>query len=620
TITIARDGNQRITSVTDAWGRVTSYLYQTFSSVTRLVEIREPAPTEKGWYSTFLGYDSSGRLIQITNAIGEATRFEYDGSSRISKAIDGHGHETIYTYDGSSRVTNIEDPDENDTVFAYATSPAITTTVTDRLTFNTVYTFDASGRIIKVKDAEDNETEFAYDSTTWNLTVLLGPKIPVSGTPWSRHREVFIYDTDPGTLHDLLRKELRKATNSDATGTLISDVEYTYNAQHDVLTETDQEGNVTTYTYKIVSSKSIGLVETVVNGKSETIQTNTYELDSGMYRLQKTANGVSKETEFDYGVNGSFLGIPDRITDPAGAITNLKIDIRSRVIVNTGPSGNATSFEYDALDRLIRTLNPDDTSTANVYDCCHLVATINENKVGMKFEYDLLGRKSSETDANGETTTFVYNAEGWMTSQTDPRGKATSFSHDDIGRTLQIDYPGGWQDIFTYFEPGMLKTHRSKKSSSEATISFVYNDSYFLTKVDMPAGTDTDFEVDLKGRITKMTDASGEKRYTWEDADHLEKVVQGPAGFVDGTNQNYKVEYTWNAASQVTEKKLTIRTQSAKEWDYAFTDAGYLDTVTNPDSEVTKFEYLTDGRLKKITLRSTAGSNKATREFFYQDT
>ncbi|HMS57141.1 MAG TPA: hypothetical protein PKA27_17290, partial [Fimbriimonadaceae bacterium] len=58
----------------------------------------------------------------------------------------------------------------------------------------------------------------------------------------------------------------------------------------------------------------------------------------------------------------------------------------------------------------------------------------------------------------------------------------------------------------------------------------------------------------------------------------------------------------------------------AKEWDYAFTDAGNLDTVTNPDSEVTKFEYLTDGRLKKITLRSTAGSNKATREFFYQDT
>ncbi|HMS54868.1 MAG TPA: hypothetical protein PKA27_05665, partial [Fimbriimonadaceae bacterium] len=61
-------------------------------------------------------------------------------------------------------------------------------------------------------------------------------------------------------------------------------------------------------------------------------------------------------------------------------------------------------------------------------------------------------------------------------------------------------------------------------------------------------------------------------------------------------------------------------TQSAKEWDYAFTDAGNLDTVTNPDSEVTKFEYLTDGRLKKITLRSTAGSNKATREFIYQDT
>jgi YD repeat-containing protein len=70
----------------------------------------------------------------------------------------------------------------------------------------------------------------------------------------------------------------------------------------------------------------------------------------------------------------------------------------------------------------------------------------------------------------------------------------------------------------------------------------------------------------------------------------------------------------------VTQKKATLRGMSAKTWSLTYTDDGYLDQVTNPDGEVTKHEYLSDGRLKKITLRATELSNKATRELFYEDT
>jgi hypothetical protein len=37
--------------------------------------------------------------------------------------------------------------------------------------------------------------------------------------------------------------------------------------------------------------------------------------------------------------------------------------------------------------------------------------------------------------------------------------------------------------------------------------------------------------------------------------------------------------------------------------------------ITNPDSEVTDHQYLTDGRLKQLVL-----SNACTIRFFYQDT
>ena len=112
-----------------------------------------------------------------------------------------------------------------------------------------------------------------------------------------------------------------------------------------------------------------------------------------------------------------------------------------------------------------------------------------------------------------------------------------------------------------------------------------------------------------------MKDASGETRYTRDDAGRLTKLVQGPAGFTEGTNENYKFEATWNAAGQITQKKVTVRTLGAKQWDYAYLDNGALDTVTNPDSEVTDHQWLDDGRIKKIVL-----ANGCTRELFYQDT
>lgn len=186
---------------------------------------------------------------------------------------------------------------------------------------------------------------------------------------------------------------------------------------------------------------------------------------------------------------------------------------------------------------------------------------------------------------------------------------------DELGRITQIEYPGGWLEIMTYFEPGHLKTLKSKKGATETTITMVYDAMYRLIKRDFASGTDTEYEWDAATRVTKMKDASGEKRYYYDDADRLTKVEQGPTGFVINTDHNYKIEYTWNAASQCTAKDLTVRTKSTLGWINTFTVDGQLDTVTNPDDEDTAHLYLSDGRLKKITL-----STGSTREIFYQDT
>lgn len=550
-ISLTRDGNGRITTITDGFGRVIKLFYITFDSITRLNEIREPAPGDVGWYSTFFQYDDDGRLVQITNPMGETTRFEYDGSDRIAKAFDSHGHATTYTYDGSSRVTNIEDPDENDTAISYDSSTV--RTVTDRLSHDTEYTIDASGRIVKIVDAIANETEFTWDATTWEMLIELGPKIPYTGTPWTRHKTIYTYNTG-ADQHELQKREVKKITDTDSTGTLLKEETWTYNAQHDVLAYSDPLAHETTYTYELDGGgASVGLVETVENGEQQTTLTNVYDNAGNKYRLLTATNGVSETWTFAYNQNtANSYGTPDKITNPSGAITNLKVDVRGRVYENTGPSGNAEKFEFDGLDRQIRQIHPDGTSREWVYDCCHLAAEVDEDKRGTCYEYDAMGRLAKEVDANGEETTYGYDAEGRQTTVTNPRGQTTTTYYDDIGRIIQISYPGGWQENFEYFEPGMLKSKQVNYGMESATIDYEYDDLYRLKKKDFTSGTDTEFTWDAAGRMTNMKDASGEKRFYYDDADRMTKVEQGPTGFEVKTDENYVLQYAWNAASQRT--------------------------------------------------------------------
>ncbi|HVL37999.1 MAG TPA: hypothetical protein VM328_01285, partial [Fimbriimonadaceae bacterium] len=174
--------------------------------------------------------------------------------------------------------------------------------------------------------------------------------------------------------------------------------------------------------------------------------------------------------------------------------------------------------------------------------------------------------------------------------------------------------PGGWQEFFTYFEPGHLKSKKNKQGAAETVVNYEYDDLYQLEKKDFPSGTDTEFETDAHGRRTNMKDASGEKRYSYDDADRLIEVVQGPIGFTEGTNENYKLEYTWNAASQRTEMTLTIRGLSPETWTYSYTDDGQLLKIMSQGASIEP-EFLDDGRLSLISL-----PNGAAREFFYQDT
>lgn len=229
------------------------------------------------------------------------------------------------------------------------------------------------------------------------------------------------------------------------------------------------------------------------------------------------------------------------------------------------------------------------------------------------------GRLTLDTDANGNETAHTYDEEDQLQTTTDSRGMETDYTFDHVGRISQIDYPGGWSESYTYWEPGMLKTKTNAQGMTSSVIDYDYDDLYQLSEKTFPSGTPTQYTTDAAGLRSNMQDASGEKRYYYDDDGRLTKIEQGPTGFVVGTNQNYVLEWSWTDADQKHVVTLTIRTKSAVTWTHAYTNDGQLYTVTNPDSEVTLHEYLDDGRPKKLTIRY-GSVNYETREFFYQDT
>ena len=106
------------------------------------------------------------------------------------------------------------------------------------------------------------------------------------------------------------------------------------------------------------------------------------------------------------------------------------------------------------------------------------------------FEYDGLRRKTSETLPESGTTTYAYtHSDGLLSSMTDARGVTTTYTYDAAHRLTGRSYTGGTPAVTT------------------PTVSFTY---------------------DTRGKRTRMTDAMGTVRYSYDTMDRLTREAPDP--------------------------------------------------------------------------------------------
>ena len=171
------------------------------------------------------------------------------------------------------------------------------------------------------------------------------------------------------------------------------------------------------------------------------------------------------------------------------------------------------------------------------------------------FDYDPLNRLTKITNALAGITQYGYNGVDHLVSVSDPRALVTSYSVDGLDNQKQLVSPDTGTTNNTYDAAGNLKT----RTDARAKIStYSYDALNRLTGVTFSDTTPAIayFYDDIasgnagKGRLTKLTDATGLTEYTYDIQGRLLQKKQ-----TTGAGVNLKVHttsYSYNAGNGIT--------------------------------------------------------------------
>ena len=268
-------------------------------------------------------YDSTGDLLQVTDPLGNVTKYTYDvyGNQLTETKPDGETTQNVYnnldqlyrTIDYDGQVTQyVYDSQGNQSEVEYFQNLAQANSGTP--TYTVSYTYNALGQLVSVDDPRIGITTYVYNAEGL-LTDVDNPEADLHYT----------YDVATGNL-------LSISTNS-------TDLQYTYDVMGNLTSTTAVELNgqtlttplATTYTY---TATGLRQSETLPNGEEV-----TYAYDRNGNLTQEINRDAAGDllSEYDYvnDANGDRLQATETTLEADGTL--------SKTVIN---------YTYDALGRL----------------------------------------------------------------------------------------------------------------------------------------------------------------------------------------------------------------------------------------------------------------------------
>ena len=362
---------------------------------------------------------------------------------------------------------------------------------------------------------------------------------------------------------------------------------YTYDLWGDVLTEQDSINssitNTITHTYDawgnlIRTQAPDGTETTYSRGWNNSPSLRWFILEQGTAtpwvktwydnrcREVKTESVGPMNVEVSSTTTYNSKGLVSGRTDSKGNLTlsySYTYDTRGRLTSETAPGNHTFSYQYgnrtvtvtengnrtttktyDAWGNL-KTLTDPVSSITNLYASCGDIRRTTVEGSTWIFQYDDRGNRTSMTDPDAGTTTYVYDALGRETQHVDGRGVVFVTNYDYLGRvTSRTATQGNTSTIsYTYGTSGTGQMRVTGESNGTWTKSYVYDTYGRVTSETMSNGTDItrsrSYQYGSNGLLSKrILPGNMEYDYTYDTYGNL-TCVSGASGAVVWTLAEY---------------------------------------------------------------------------------
>jgi RHS repeat-associated protein len=567
------------------------YFYDSVGNVTRRID-----RSANVWMYT---YNNHGQPLTITNPRGGTTYFTYNPDATLASMRDTDTGVTTYAYDSLHRLMRTTNPDGSTNSAQVDLNDRVTGTTDER---NNTYTYfyDSNGNVTNILDPNGASLKFAYD----------GMDRVIMATDRLGHNEMVSYDALDRVASYTDKNGNTTGFGYDARSRLVGITNpagkawnFSANAEDIVTARTnplgrayfnkiDPTGFVTGHTNPLGNASSLYRNSTLQIGDfvDELGRSNHFAYNAGMLAsLTRPRIGsisverdplqrVQRFTDFngqDWFYGYTDMGRPKSFSDPMVWTTFYDYDLRGRLSLTTFADGVTRSNHYDYAGNLMRVRYSDGTD--------------------FSFGYDKLNRLTSAPfthialDAEGRPT----NTESWninFGASYDFGGRLTSATYSN--GAFKVDYSYDIRNRLTLVSNGLYG----------AWMKFNYDDNNNVTNIQRANGISTTLTYDFGDQLTRIQHGSYlDLKYTFNKVGKATQLQW--TGLLDPNKWaiSASISYTYNSGSQISNPGFNWDWQGRlKSWDthnYTWNGASQLTVADGVsyqynawDEQVTRIE------------------------------
>lgn len=549
-------------------------------------------------------YDESGRVLTQTDGLENETTYSYGGEENgpsYTEVTDPRGYVTRYTYESGVLAKRVEALGTSDqAVWTYEYDPLTLgrSAVTDPNGHTTRQTFDANGNVTSTEDPLGHRTESTYDAlgdvtertdaagvTTTNEYDERGNLLKTS-TPLVGSEPAEVRTTEYTYGDEAHPGDVTASTDPDGHAT-----QFSYDAAGNLESVIDGVGDKTTYTY---NERGNRLSEVSARGNAEGAEpgkfTTTYTYDAAGHRLTAT-NPLGGERKWAYDADGNL----ETEMDANGHTTSFSYNAANEQTAVERPDGQTERISYDPDGNVKAKTDGLEHATTSSYDPLdHLESRTDALNRATSYVYDGVGQLTNEKDALGRTTTYMHNAAGELTAVeygSEP-AKDIEYGYDANGRRTSMTDATG-ESTAEYDSLGRLV---ATTNGHGAAVKYGYDLAGNQLELTYPNGKTVNREYDDANRLSSVSDWLGNTTSFGYDGD------SDPTSTTFPTGTGNVDEYGYDRADQISGVQIKKSATTLASLSYTRGKAGQIESIASqglPGAKEEAFGYDENSRLTK---------------------